>query len=39
MDIFLDLHQEAIRGIAEGLDRLIFKWHLTSLFPQGAFGR
>lgn len=39
MDIFLDLHQEAIQGVVEGFDRLIFKGHLTSLFPQGAFGR
>ena len=39
MDIFLDLHRETIQGIVEGFDRLIFKGHLTSLFPQGAFGR
>jgi hypothetical protein len=39
MDIFLDLHREAIQGVVEGFDRLIFKGHLTSLFPQGAFGR
>jgi len=39
MDIFLDLHREAIQGVIEGFDRLIFKGHLTSLFPQDAFGR
>ena len=39
MDIFLDLHREAIEGVIEGFDRLIFKGYLTSLFPQGAFGR
>lgn len=38
MDIFLDLHREAIQGVIEGFDRLIFKGHLTSLFPQGTFG-
>jgi hypothetical protein len=39
MDIFLDLHREAIQGVIEGFDRLIFKGHLTSMFPEGAFGR
>jgi hypothetical protein len=39
MDIFLDLHREAIQGIVEGFDRLIFNGYLTSLFPEGAFGR
>jgi hypothetical protein len=39
MDIFLEKHQDAILGVVEGFDRLIFKGHLTSMFPQGAFGR
>jgi hypothetical protein len=30
MDIFLDLHQEAIQGVVEGFDRLIFKGHLAA---------
>jgi hypothetical protein len=28
-----------MQGVVEGFDRLIFKRHLTSLFPQEAFGR
>lgn len=39
MDIFLEKHRDAILGIVEGFDRVIFKGHLTSMFPQGAFGR
>jgi len=39
MDIFLDLHRDAIQGTVEGFDRLIFKGYLTSMYPQGAFGR
>lgn len=39
MDIFLEKHQYAILGVVEGFDRLIFKGHLTPMFPQGAFGR
>lgn len=39
MDIFLEKHRDAIQGVIEGFDRLIFKGHLTSLFPDGAFGR
>lgn len=39
MDIFLNLHRDAILGVVEGFDRVIFKGYLTSMFPQGAFGR
>lgn len=39
MDIFLEKHRDATLGVIEGFDRLIFKGHLTSMFPEGAFGR
>ncbi|WP_291984509.1 hypothetical protein [Candidatus Accumulibacter sp. ACC007] len=39
MDIFLNKHQESILGVVEGFDRIIFKGYLTSMFPDGAFGR
>ena len=39
MDIFLEKHKEAILGVVEGFDRIIFKGNLTSMFPDGAFGR
>ncbi len=39
MDIFLEKHQESILGVMEGFDRIIFKGYLTSMFPDGAFGR
>ncbi len=39
MDIFHEKHRNAILGIVEGFDRLIFKGYLTSMFPQGSFGR
>ncbi len=39
MDIFLKEHQESILGVIEGFDRIIFKGYLTSMFPDGAFGR
>ena len=39
MNIFHEKHRNAILGIVEGFDRLIFKGYLTSMFPQGAFGR
>ena len=38
MNIFTDLHQESILGVIEGFDRVIFKGHLNSMFPKGAFG-
>ena len=39
MDIFLKEHAESILGVIEGFDRIIFKGYLTSMFPDGAFGR
>ncbi len=39
MEIFLEKHREAIEGVIEGFDRLIFKGHLTSFFPDGAAER
>jgi hypothetical protein len=39
MEIFLEKHRDAIEGVIEGFDRLIFKGHLSSFFPQGAPGR
>jgi len=38
MNIFTNLHQESILGVIEGFDRIIFKGHLNSMFPKGAFG-
>lgn len=38
MGIFTDLHRESILGVVEGFDRLIFKGHFNSMFPNGAFG-
>jgi len=39
MDIFHEKHGNAILGIVEAFDRLIFKGYLNSMFPRGAFGR
>ena len=39
MGIFLEKFSNVIKGVIEGFDRLIFKGHLTSFFPQGAFAR
>jgi len=39
MDIFHEKHRNAILGIVEGFDRLIFKGYFTSMFHKGAFGR
>jgi hypothetical protein len=39
MNIFLEKFDDFIHGVVQGFDRLIFKGHLTALFPQGAFGR
>ena len=39
MDTFLSIHQDAILGTLTMFDRLIFKGHLTGLYPQGAFAR
>ena len=39
MNIFLEKFDDFIHGVVQGFDRLIFKGHLTALFPEGAFGR
>jgi len=39
METFLSVHQDTILGTLTMFDRLIFKGHLTGLFPQGAFAR
>lgn len=39
MGIFLEKFSDVVKGVIEGFDRLIFKGHLTSFFPQGAFAR
>lgn len=37
MDIFLEKHRESLLGVMEGLDRIIFRGHLTSMFPDGVW--
>jgi hypothetical protein len=39
MDAFLTVHAADLCGKVETFDRLIFKGHLTALFPAGAFTR
>ncbi len=39
MDDFIECHRDAIAGTISTFDRLIFKGHLTGLFPDGAFKR
>ena len=39
MNTFLSIHQDKIEGILSTFDRMIFKGHLTSFFPQGTFTR
>jgi hypothetical protein len=39
MDAFLKVHADDIIGKVETFDRLIFKGHLTGLYPAGAFTR
>ncbi|MBF0426993.1 MAG: hypothetical protein HQL66_14360, partial [Magnetococcales bacterium] len=39
MENFLNLHREAVSGVISTFDRLIFKGHLNSFFPNGAFNR
>jgi hypothetical protein len=39
MDTFLSIHQDVITGTLTMFDRIIFKGHLTGLFPDGAFSR
>jgi len=39
MDTFLSIHQDSLLGSLATLDRMIFKGHLTMLYPNGAFAR
>lgn len=39
METFLSIHRDVIIGTLSTFDRLIFKGHLTGLYPQGAFAR
>jgi len=39
MTSFESTHGEHIIGTLTTFDRMIFKGHLTGLFPEGAFGR
>ncbi len=34
-----DAHKDAILDLVQGLDRVVFKGDLTSMFPDDAFGR
>jgi hypothetical protein len=39
METFLSIHRAVITGTVETFDRIIFKGHLSSLYPAGAFAR
>ena len=39
MQTFLSIHHDVIIGALSTFDRLIFKGHLSGLYPQGAFAR
>ena len=39
MDTFLSIHQGSLIGTLTTFDRMIFKGHLTMLYPNGAFAR
>lgn len=39
MDTFLSIHQDSVLGTLTTFDRMIFKGHLTMLYPNGAFAR
>ena len=39
MDTFLSIHQDSVLGTLSTFDRMIFKGHLTMLYPNGAFAR
>jgi hypothetical protein len=39
MDTFLSIHQDSLLGTLTTFDRMIFKGHLTMLYPNGAFAR
>jgi len=39
METFLSIHEDSVLGVLTTYDRMIFKGHLTMLYPNGAFGR
>lgn len=39
METFLSIHQDTVLGRLATFDRMIFKGHLTMLYPKGAFAR
>lgn len=39
METFLSIHQDKLIGSLTAFDRMIFKGHLSMLYPQGAFAR
>ena len=39
MQTFLSIHHDVITGALSTFDRLIFKGHLSGLYPEGAFAR
>jgi len=39
MDTFLSIHQNEVLGTLTMFDRMIFKGHLTMLYPNGAIAR
>ena len=39
METFLSIHQDSVLGTLTTFDRMIFKGHLTMLYPNGAFAR
>ena len=39
MDTFLSIHQDRVLGTLTTFDRMIFKGHLTMLYPNGAFAQ
>lgn len=39
MDTILSIHQDSLLGTLTTFDRMIFKGHLTMLYPNGAFAR
>lgn len=39
METFLSIHHDVTLGTLSTFDRLIFKGHLSGLYPQGAFAR
>jgi len=39
METFLSIHEDSVLGVLTTYDRMIFKGHLTMLYPNGAFSR